>query len=195
MWCRCGGVGHTSGKNRLEGPRVRSYLQCTPTDPYPKVKTLTRRSAKASGRLVGPRCTVTPMRDYRKHLQKRYGVDGEALWDVLDCMIAGRPWVPVLPDGREAPPVVPTTADRVGAVKLALAYLHGSPVNTVEVRGKLEHHHVRAQLEALDTQTLARIASGEVIDVLPEPSVPSLPSGEPQPQPFADWFQAPDDAG
>lgn len=178
---------------------MRSYLQCVHTDPSPKVKTLTSGSVgdRHQGLWTPRRAALyrRPMRDYRKHLQKRYGVDGEALWDVLDAMIAGKPWVPVLPDGREAPPVVPTTADRVGAVKLALAYLHGSPVNTVEVRGKLEHHHVRAQLEALDTQTLARIASGEVIDVLPEPSVPSLPSGEPQPQPFADWFQAPDDAG
>lgn len=147
------------------------------------------------------RTTIT---DYRKHLQKRYGFNLETVWDVIDDVLHGRPWIPVLSDGREAIPVVPTVQDRMSAAKTILAYGLGNPVSTVDVQGQIEHTHVNVALDRARPEVLLRIVNGdesalaELDDSQPRPQLVEgtlvkddpTPSPEPHRRDLEGWFEA-----
>lgn len=69
-----------------------------------------------------------PTETFRSYLKRIAGDKGEGIWDAYLSIARGQAWIPTLPDGREGPPQVPTTSDRLVALRQLEHALFGSAV-------------------------------------------------------------------
>lgn len=77
--------------------------------------------------------TASKKTEFRDAIKRRVGEKGEKLWETLADIAEGKAWIPRLPDGREGPPQVPTTADRRAAATELSHMLYGKPVSQIEL--------------------------------------------------------------
>jgi hypothetical protein len=61
------------------------------------------------------------------------GNNAERIWTNILRISDGNPHIPVLPDGREGPPVIPTAGDALAASAFIITTLYGKPVPQTEI--------------------------------------------------------------
>lgn len=149
--------------------------QPNPNQPGPK--------RDALGRLLPGTATLNPSgraQTYRTAIRRLTGAQGDRIWEVLADIMEGRPWVPMLPDGRAGPPQIPTTADRLKAALELRDSLIGKPVASTDVVASERAAGEAADLAALSDAELERqarawlqrasgkVEEAEIIPQLPE---------------------------
>jgi hypothetical protein len=92
---------------------------------------------------------------WRSALRQAVGSDGQRLWKVLLAIAEGEAWIPRLPDGREGPPVTPTTRDRLQAAMYLGDALFGRAVDQTQV--------VAAEHAAQDNAALTALSDDELL--------------------------------
>lgn len=108
---------------------------------------------------------------WRQRLRTLVGKDGEALWNGVLDIAAGKAWVPTLPDGREGPPQVPTTNDRLAAYQYVGNMLFGRPVDQTAIVEAERKAAENADLKLLSDEDLLELAR----NALKEKLVASVP--------------------
>jgi hypothetical protein len=99
-------------------------------------------------------------------------------WTTLRDLAAGRPFIPILPDGREAEPQVPTSAVRMKASIELLNRLFGkTPTATerTEASRAVEANTIQSFDELTDAELVGQVRSA--LDALEQPS-DADPSGD-----------------
>ena len=151
------------------------------------------RAGITSQKNIRPQSPIT----FRNALRELCGPNGERIWSGLFDIAEGKPWIPKLPDGREGPPQIPSTADRRAAYEYLANALCGRPVDQAAINlaesAAEENASVRAlsgpELEREARRILARKVAElpQDAEIITEPS--ALPSEEPTPE-----FQNPEGA-
>lgn len=90
---------------------------------------------------------------WRSSLRKIVGEDGK-LWRILLELAEGRAYRPVLPDGTEGPPVVPSPEIRLRATVELADRLYGKAVSATE--------QVQAEQAAHDLEAIRALPDGEL---------------------------------
>ena len=111
---------------------------------------------------------------WKDALRAHVGDDGEVLWKGLLSIAEGGAWVPVMPDGREGPPQVPTTMDRFSAYKFLAEALFGKAPTQEKIIEAEKAAAENQELQALSDDELearvrkAILTRGEDLPPLPE---------------------------
>ena len=115
--------------------------------------------------------------DWRRRLGEIVGEDCDLVWRALVGVAQGRVVVPVMPDGREGPPIVPSAADMVRAAS-ELAHMYaGRPVDQDRVLAAMATSSALAEIASLPDGELAARVRG-ILAREPEIAAPALPEGE-----------------
>lgn len=157
-----------------------------PDDENPPRETEPKRPLRdAAGRLL-PGAVLNPggrAQTYKSAIRRLTGAQGERIWEVLSEIMEGKPWVPLLADGRQGPPQIPTTADRLKAALELRDSLIGKPVSVTDAVKAEREAGEAADLAALTDAELERQARAWLSRVTPEdaelvlsPQVRALPS-------------------
>ena len=90
---------------------------------------------------------------WRSSLRKIVGDDGK-LWRIMLELAEGRAYRPVLPDGTEGPPIVPSPEIRLRATVELADRLYGKAVSATE--------QVQAEQAANDLEAIRALSDGEL---------------------------------
>ena len=115
-----------------------------------------------------------PRETARTAIRKLVGPAGEELWKTLYSISRGDAWVPVLPDGREGPPQIPSSDDRLAAAKFLAEMFIGKAVPQTQVLEAEKAGQDLAELENLSDADLL-LEAKEAFNV--------LAAGEPEKEP------------
>lgn len=95
---------------------------------------------------------------WRQHVRSLLGANGEKLWAGVVDIANGKAWIPVLPDGREGPPQVPTTNDRLQAQQYLGNMLFGRPVDQTAIVEAEQKAAENADLKLMSDDDLLQLA-------------------------------------
>lgn len=121
---------------------------------------------------------VSRPRDIWRHaLRQAVGPDGGLIWSTLLSIMQGQAWVPKLADGREGPPQIPSTKDRIEAAQYVANALFGRPVDQSQIVEAEKAAQENAALSAMTDHDLL-LEARRVLAELPPGELAELPPGE-----------------
>lgn len=124
--------------------------------------------------------------NWRQELRRIVGSPGK-LWRILLELAEGRAYRPVLPDGSEGPPVVPSPEIRLRAATELADRLYGKAVSQTEI--------VQAEQAASDLESVRALSDAELeaqVKGALERGLARLDAGKGIREVAAEWWAAPE---
>lgn len=103
----------------------------------------------------------------------------QRIWGIMIGIAEGRPIVPILPDGRHGPPIIPTAADCLRAAIEITHALYGRPVDQDRIVAAEAASAAQAAIRNLPDGELLRLAQGALARLQAQGALGALGSADP----------------